>query len=133
MNGNRIFLDCPKLKEMGKLCLIQNDVILGIYTLLKNSSQCQERKEVSVLSNNNFLFYVSANVALVNTGKGVCKITYLTELVTTEQKELMFECYQSVSKCNATAEERLYPVYFEKAGKCQAERCLMPSSCHHIK
>lgn len=82
---------------MGKRWLIQNDVILDIYTLLKNSSQCQERKEVSSLSNNNFLSYLSANVAFVNIGKGVCKIMYLTELVTTEQKELTFECYQSVS------------------------------------
>lgn len=71
---------------------------------------------MSALSTNNF-FYLSANVAFVNIGKGVCKTTYFTELVTTEQKELTFECYQCVSKCNATAEGCLYSVYFEKRVK----------------
>lgn len=48
---------------------------------------------MSALSKNIFLFCLSANVAFVNIGKGVCKTTYFTELVTTEQEEQTFECY----------------------------------------
>lgn len=48
-------------------------------------------------------------------------------------KKLIFECYQSVNKRNATAEEHLFSEHFEKPGKSQAETCIMPGPYHHIK
>lgn len=43
---------------MDEFCLVQNDVIVDIHNLLKNSSQYQETEEVSALSSKNFLFYL---------------------------------------------------------------------------
>lgn len=47
-----------KIKEMDELWLVQNDVIVDIHNLFKNNFQYQEKKEVSALSSNNFLFYL---------------------------------------------------------------------------
>lgn len=47
-----------KIKEMDELWLVQNDVIVDIHKLFKNNFQYQEKKEVSALSTNNFLFYL---------------------------------------------------------------------------
>lgn len=69
---------------MDELWLVQHYVIVDIHNLLKNSSQYQEKKEVPALSTNNSSF-ISANVACVIFGKGIWKITCITELVTTEQ------------------------------------------------